>query len=77
MDSKKELANHVLSWIICTKCPLKPIEVQYAWAVEDSKNGIDEAAIPSAEDMLSTCCWLVVIDKKSEIIRLVYHTVQE
>ena len=26
----KELANHVLSWIICAKSPLKTIEAQYA-----------------------------------------------
>jgi FOG: Ankyrin repeat len=73
----KELANHVLSWIICAKRPLKTIEVQYAWAVKDSEDGIDEAAIPEAENMVSVCCGLVVIDKESEIIRLVHYTLQE
>jgi hypothetical protein len=34
-------------------------------------------AIPDAEDMLSVCCRLVVIDKESEIIRLAHYTVQE
>ena len=73
----KKLANHVLSWIICAKRPLKTIEVQYAWAVKDSEDELDETAIPDAEDMLSVCCGLVVIDKESEIIRLVHYTVQE
>ena len=73
----KELANHVLSWIICAKRPLKTIEVQYAWAVKDSVDELDETAIPEAGDMLSACCGLVVIDKESEIIRLVHYTLQE
>ena len=42
----KELANHVLSWIICAKRPLKTKEVQYAWAVKDSEDELDETAIP-------------------------------
>ncbi|EGS23959.1 uncharacterized protein CTHT_0006690 [Thermochaetoides thermophila DSM 1495] len=52
-DDHKELANHVLSWIICAKRPLKTMEVQYAWAVRESEDEIDETAIPDAEDMLS------------------------
>jgi len=67
----------VLSWIICAKRPLQTIEVQYAWAVKDSEDELDETAIPDVEDMLSACCGLVVIDKESEIIRLVHYTVQE
>jgi len=73
----KELASHVLSWIICAKRPLKTIDVQYAWAVKDGEDELDETAIPDAEDMLSACYGLVVIDKKSEIIRFVHYTVQE
>ena len=76
-DDHKELANHVLSWIICAKRPLKTIEVQYAWAVRDSEDGIDEPAIPDAGDMLSACCGLIAIDKESEIIRPFHYTVQE
>jgi len=53
------------------------IDVQYAWAVKDSEDKLDEAAIPDVEDMLSACCGLVVIDEESEIIRLVHSTVQE
>jgi len=33
----QELANHVLSWIICAKRPLKTIEVQYALTVKDGE----------------------------------------
>jgi hypothetical protein len=73
----KELAQHVLSWIVCAKRPLKMIDVKYAWAVKDSENELDETAIPDAEDMLLACCGLVIIDKESEIIRLVHYTVQE
>ena len=67
----------MLSWIICTKYPLKTIEVQYAWAVKDSEDELNETAVPDTEHMLSACCRLVVIDKKSEIIRLVHFTGQE
>ena len=67
----------MLSWIICAKRPLKTREVQYAWAVKDSGDAIDEAAIPDAKPMLSVCCGLVFINKESEIIRLAHYTVQE
>jgi len=73
----KELAKHVLSWIVCAKRSLKTTDVQYAWAVKDSEDELDETAIPDAEDMLSACCGLVVIDKDSEIIRLAHYTAQE
>jgi hypothetical protein len=76
-DDHKKLANHVLSWIICAKRPLKTIEVQYAWAVKDCENELDEAAIPDAESMLATCFGLVTIDKESEITRLSHYIVQE
>jgi len=74
----KELASHVLSWTVCAKLPQKTTDVQHAWAVKDSENKrLEEAAISDAEDMLSACCGLAVIDKESEIIRLVHSTVQE
>ncbi|EGS19501.1 uncharacterized protein CTHT_0049690 [Thermochaetoides thermophila DSM 1495] len=73
----KELANHVLSWIVCAKRPVKTIEVQYAWAVRDCEGRIEEAAVPDVEDMLLACCELVVVDKESDIIRLVHCTAQE
>jgi hypothetical protein len=53
------------------------IEVQYAWAAKNSLNKLDETAIPDAEDILSACYGLVVIDKESEVIRLAHYTVQE
>ena len=67
----------MLSWIICAKRPLKTMDVQYAWAVKDSEDELNETAILGAEDMLSACCGLVVIDRESEVIRLVHYTVQE
>ena len=67
----------MLSWIVCAKRPVKTIEVQYAWAVRDCEGRIEEAAVPDVEDMLLACCELVVVDKESDIIRLVHCTAQE
>jgi len=41
------------------------------------RDELDGTANSDAEDMLSACCGLVVVDKESGIIRLVYYTVQE
>jgi hypothetical protein len=79
-----ERINGQTGWIQAARQPCAILDhlrqtssVQYAWAVKDSEDELDEAAIPDAEDMFSACCGLVVIDKESEIIRLVHYTLQE
>ncbi|UKZ79450.1 hypothetical protein TrVFT333_007205 [Trichoderma virens FT-333] len=73
----KDLANKVLSWIICAERQLTKTELQYALAVEVNEPELDEENLPSIQDMVSVCAGLVTIDGESNIIRLVHYTTQE
>lgn len=73
----KELGLQVLSWITCAKRPLTTFELQHALGVEFDQPYLDEENLPDVQDMVSSCCGLVTIDEKSNIIRLVHYTTQE
>ncbi|KAF9889739.1 hypothetical protein FE257_007045 [Aspergillus nanangensis] len=73
----QELAKHVLSWITCARRPLTSLELQHALAVELDEPELDTENIPDIDDMVSVRAGLVVIDEKSDVIRLVHYTMQE
>jgi hypothetical protein len=73
----QELAEHVLSWIICAKRQLTTAELQHALAVEVGEPELNEENLPQIEDMASVCAGLVTVDEESNIIRLVHYTAQE
>ncbi|KAH8691253.1 ankyrin repeat-containing domain protein [Talaromyces proteolyticus] len=73
----RELAEHVLSWIIHAKRPLIIAELQHALAVEVCEPEFDKENLPQIEDMVSVCAGLVTVDKDSKIFRLVHYTAQE
>ena len=73
----RELAEHVLMWIICAKRHLIIVELQHALAVEVGEPELDEENLPQIEDMVSVCAGLVTVDEESNIIRLVHYTTQE
>ena len=73
----QELAKQVLSWITCAKRPLTTSELRHALAVEIGESDLDEDNLPEVEDMVSVCAGLVIVDKESDVIRLVHYTTQE
>jgi len=73
----RELAEHVLSWIICAEGQLITAELQHALAVEVCEPELNGENLPQIEDMVSVCAGLVTVDEKSNIIRLVHYTTQE
>ena len=73
----KGLAKDVLSWITCAKNPFTTLELQHALAVEIGAPELDEDNLPEIEDMVSVCAGLVIVDKESDIIRLIHYTTQE
>ena len=73
----KELAHHVLSWIVCAKRPLTTRELQHALAVEVGESELNEYKLPEIEDMVTVCAGLVTVDEESCIIKLVHYTTQE
>lgn len=71
------LAKEALSWIVYAFRPLQIQELQHALATRAGDPDFDEEALPRAEYLLSICAGLVIIDGKSNIIRLVHYTTQE
>ncbi|KAF1996906.1 ankyrin repeat protein, partial [Amniculicola lignicola CBS 123094] len=72
-----ELAKKVLSWITFAKRPLTTAEICSALAVEPGEAELDPENKPDAEDLVSVCAGLVVIDPESAVIHLVHYTTQE
>jgi len=73
----RQLAETVLTWIICATRPLKTPELQHALAVEVGEPELDEDNIPEVEVMISVCAGLVTVDRESNVVRLVHYTTQE
>lgn len=73
----RHLAKGAICWIFCATRPLKIFELRHALAVEDDAEFLDEDNLPEAEDILSTCAGLVILDEDSDIVRLVHYTTQE
>jgi hypothetical protein len=73
----EKLANDVLSWISHAKRPLRVAELQHALAIEENTTEFSEDYLTSEDNFVSVCAGLVVIDSKSNIIRLTrkYHIV--
>ncbi|KAI9777778.1 MAG: hypothetical protein M1839_008573 [Geoglossum umbratile] len=72
----RELAKHVLSWLIHAKRQLTATELQYALAVRIGMKELDKDFIPEVGVLLSICAGLVTVGENS-IIRLVHYTAQE
>ncbi|KAI9781186.1 MAG: hypothetical protein M1839_006294 [Geoglossum umbratile] len=73
----RELAKHILVWIIHTKRPLSTAELQHALSIRPFTKKLDGDYLPSVQALQSACAGLVAIDKQSGIVRLVHYTIQE
>ncbi|KAI9773772.1 MAG: hypothetical protein M1839_002005 [Geoglossum umbratile] len=73
----RELAKHVLSWLIHAKRQLTATELQHALAVRIGMKELDKDFVPEVGVLLSICAGLVTVDKESNIIRLVHYTTRE
>ncbi|KAF3129066.1 hypothetical protein TWF703_009096 [Orbilia oligospora] len=76
-DDFKDLAYHVLWWIIRAKRPINTAELRHALGVEVNESRIDEENCPENTKMASVCAGLVMVDEESQVIRLVHYTTQE
>jgi hypothetical protein len=72
-----DLAQRLLTWIVCAKRPLTLMEVLDALAVEEGDTDLVEEGIPDEDLMIAACAGLVTIDIKSKVVRLVHYTAQE
>ena len=77
-----ELGMRVLSWVTHTKRPLHVKELAHGLAVEyedyeGANDELDTDNLLSSRSLVDVCAGLVVIDPRSQIIRLVHYTTQE
>ncbi|KAF3271856.1 hypothetical protein TWF128_000384 [Orbilia oligospora] len=76
-SGSRNLVHQVLLWITCAKRLLTPLELQHAIAIEVGENKLDEDNLPDVKKMVSLCTGLVMVDEKSNVIRLTHYTTQE
>ena len=72
-----DLAKHVLSWISYARRPLDIEELQYAIAIVPGAKGVDEEAMTPKDLLISVCAGLVILESRSQIVRLMHSTTQE
>lgn len=72
----QDLAKRVLSWVTFSRRPLTTTELQNAVAVEIGETEFDETNITDIEELSSVCSGLIVIQEKSQTVKLVHFTAQ-
>ncbi|KAI1348570.1 hypothetical protein F5Y01DRAFT_306659 [Xylaria sp. FL0043] len=72
-----ELAKKVLKWIVHARSPLSIAALQHALAIRPELSFFGKDFIPRSEVLQSCCAGLVIIDKESDVVRLIYYITQE
>jgi ankyrin repeat protein len=67
----------ILSWVVKARTQLTVPELKEAIAVEIGKSKLDKDNIPTIDHMIQACAPLIVVDRESNIVRLVHYTRQE
>lgn len=75
-NQHRSRAKQVLSWISFTLRPLTVMELRQALAVELGSRELDKSCLPAQTRLVSVCAGLVVVDRQSQVIRLVHETTQ-
>ncbi|MCJ1403377.1 hypothetical protein MMC11_006600 [Xylographa trunciseda] len=75
--ARKELALDTLMWLSHSKRPLRFAELQEALAVRIGSKNINHKAYVSAKVVVNTCLGLIIIERESEIVRLMHPTLEE
>lgn len=76
-SSRRGVAFNTLMWISHARRPLKVDELQHALSVRFEDSDINKDNFLSLRTILDSCCGLVEVDRDSNIIRLVHHSLEE
>jgi hypothetical protein len=71
VESHRELAEQILSWITYARRPLSLEELQHALAVSPGMTEMNPDAVVDEMILTSVCAGLVLVDGESNVIRLV------
>lgn len=72
-----ERAKEIISWISYAKRPLTMIELQEALSLRIEDVDLDVDNFLDIDEITSVCAGLVVVDRDSNVVRLVHYTTQE
>ncbi|GKU21939.1 unnamed protein product [Fusarium langsethiae] len=71
------LAKQALLILIFAREPLHTEDLAYALSIEPDSEAIDDENVPDIEDIAGVCAGLIIVDKESNIVRLVHKSAQE
>lgn len=66
-----DLAKRVLMWVSNAFCPLSPVELQSAIAVQPGMTELDDEDLDDQDLTASVCTGLVVLDAETDTLRFV------
>lgn len=70
-DENAQTARRILLWLVYAARSLTVEELLYAIAVVPGTHDIDEDCTVDQASMVSMCCGLITVDKKSGFVRLI------
>ncbi|KAF8128801.1 ankyrin repeat-containing domain protein [Mycena galopus ATCC 62051] len=76
-EEDRTAARSALIWVANAKRPLSVEELRVALAVEPGTQRLDKENLLKIEIILGVCAGLVIVDKRSPVVRLVHCTTQE
>ncbi|KAL1599674.1 hypothetical protein SLS60_007477 [Paraconiothyrium brasiliense] len=72
-EASRTVAERTLKWLLCAQRPLKLRELHAAVSVDlDGKY-----TLPTTDDLLDSCCSLVVIDSELQVFRFAHSSVRD
>jgi ankyrin repeat protein len=71
------LAKQALLILLFAREPLRTEDLAYALSIEPDSEAIDDENVPDIEDVAGVCAGLIIIDRESNIVRLVHKSAQE
>ncbi|KAL9037234.1 MAG: hypothetical protein Q9180_003837, partial [Flavoplaca navasiana] len=73
----RDLGKRILSWLVHAIRPLTLQELSHALATRKGDKCLDIECLDAHDSLLTCCHGLVIIDDKTQIIRLVHYSTQE
>ena len=71
------LAKQLLGWLTYSERLMTVKELQHALAIEPETPDLDEDNLSDIDEVVGFCAGLVIVDERTQIIRLVHYTTQE
>lgn len=76
-ESARRLAQRALTWVTFATTSLTDMELRHALAVDKSMTEFEEKNLASVDKIVTACCGLLSINKKSHAVRLAHFSTKE